>query len=201
MKRLLVVATSVLCLAVFFFACSDLQNLSEPKKVVVKPGDAKYSIPFGGYSVAFNDYLNVTKLQENLAGSDDGDSDDTKPQLFVYDYQDPTDKSVQKYIIEYPITSISLNPDKYLGDMLGFLDGFDSTDGDKFNVPVEIPEDLKNGVSLRETIDLPNLNEEIVGRIGEFEISNDFSFFVPESEGALDSHTILGDEKADIITI
>lgn len=184
MKRLLVVATSVLCLVAFFFACSDLQNLSEPKKVVVKPGDAKYSIPFGGYSVAFNDYINVTKLQENLSGSDDEDSGDTKLQLSVYDYQDPMEKSVQKYIIEYPIASISLNPDDYLGDMLGFLDGFNGTSGsdndDKFNIPVEIPEDLKK-IEIKQDIDLPDLNAEIVGKIGEFDIEDtQTKFLVPE---------------------
>lgn len=177
MKRLLVVATSVLCLVAFFFACSDLQNLSEPKKVVVKPGDAKYSIPFGGYSVAFNDYINVTKLQENLASGDD-------VELSVYDYQDPMEKSVQKYIIEYPIASISLNPDDYLGDMLGFLDGFNGTSGsdndDKFNIPVEIPEDLKK-IEIKQDIDLPDLNDEIVEKIGEFDIEDtQTKFRVPE---------------------
>lgn len=132
MKRLLLVATSVLCLAVFFFACSDLQNLSEPKKVVVKPGDAKYSIPFGGYSVAFNDYLNVTKLQENLT---DASGDDMK--LFVWDYQDSIEKNVQKYIIEYPITSISLNPDDYLGDITDFLQDFKLSDGgSQISIPI-----------------------------------------------------------------
>ena len=133
MKRLLLVATSVLCLAVFFFACSDLQNLSEPKKVVVKPGDAKYSIPFGGYSVAFNDYLNVTKLQENLT---DASGDDMK--LFVWDYQDQTKKTLQQFIVEYPITSISLNPDDYLGDITDFLQNFKlSDDGDsQISIPI-----------------------------------------------------------------
>ncbi|MBD5426251.1 MAG: hypothetical protein HDR38_01680 [Treponema sp.] len=137
MKRLLLVATSVLCLVVFFFACSDLQNLSEPKKVVVKPGDAKYSIPFGGYSVVFNDYLNVTKLQENLTGSDDEDSSDAKLRLSVYDYQDPNEKHVQKYIIEYPIMSVSLNPDDYLGNITDFLQDFKLSDGgSQISIPI-----------------------------------------------------------------
>lgn len=143
MKRLLVVATSVLCLFAFFFACSDLQNLSEPKKVVVKPGDAKYSIPFGGYSVAFDDYINVTKLQENLAGSDDEDSGDTKLRLSVYDYQDPMEKSVQKYIIEYPIASISLNPDDYLGDITSFLQDFKLSDDDDSQISIPINDVFK----------------------------------------------------------
>lgn len=171
MKRLLVVATSVLCLVVFFFACSDLQNLSEPKKVVVKPGDAKYSIPFGGYSVAFNDYLNVTKLQENLAGSDD-------MELHVWDYQDPKERSVQKYIIEYPITSISLNPDDYLGDITDFLQDFKLSDGgSQISIPIndvfeqvsksladcstEVPFSLQ---TLNDTIkDLPKDDNQVTG--------------------------------------
>ncbi|MDE6349822.1 MAG: hypothetical protein K2K67_02315, partial [Treponemataceae bacterium] len=134
MKRLLPVAASMLCLIVCFFACSDLQNLSEPKKVVVKPGDAKYSIPFGGYSVAFDDYINVTKLQESLADT----SGDTKPQLSVYDYQDPKAKNLQQFIVEYPIAGISLNPDDYLGDITDFLQNFKlSDDGDsQISIPI-----------------------------------------------------------------
>ena len=173
MKRLLLVATSVLCLVVFFFACSDLQNLSEPKKVVVKPGDAKYSIPFGGYSVAFNDYLNVTKLQENL---DDASGDDMK--LFVWDYQDSIEKNVQKYIIEYPITSISLNPDDYLGDITDFLQDFKLSDGgSQISIPIndvfeqvsksladcktEVPFSLQ---TLNDTIkDLPKDDNQVTG--------------------------------------
>ena len=173
MKRLLLVATSVLCLAVFFFACSDLQNLSEPKKVVVKPGDAKYSIPFGGYSVAFNDYLNVTKLQENLT---DASGDDVK--LFVWDYQDSIEKNVQKYIIEYPITSISLNPDDYLGDITDFLQDFKLSDGgSQISIPIndvfeqvsksladcstEVPFSLQ---TLNDTIkDLPKDDNQVTG--------------------------------------
>lgn len=154
MKRLLVVATSVLCLVAFFFACSDLQNLSEPKKVVVKPGDAKYSIPFGGYSVAFDDYINVTKLQENLAGGDDEDSADTKLRLSVYDYQDPMEKNVQKYIIEYPIASISL-----LEGITDFLQNSElPDDGDDSQISISIKSDpfqgsVETGLSIGSLLD------------------------------------------------
>ena len=169
MKRLLLVAASMLCLIVCFFACSDLQNLSEPKKVVVKPGDAKYSIPFGGYSVAFDDYINVTKLQESLAGSDGEDSGDTKPQLSVYDYQDPTAKNLQQFIVEYPIAGISLNPDDYLGDITDFLQNFKlSDDGDsQISIPInDVFERVsKSLASCKTEVDVPleTLNGAIDG--------------------------------------
>lgn len=167
MKRLLLVAASMLCLIVFFFACSDFQNLSEPKKVVVKPGDAKYSIPFGGYSVAFDDYINVSKLQENL---DNASGDDV--QLRVWDYQDQTDKTLQQFIVEYPITSISLNPDDYLGDITDFLQNFKlSDDGDsQISIPIndvfkQVSESLAD-CELPVDVPLKTLNDAIDNATG-----------------------------------
>ncbi|MDE7139979.1 MAG: hypothetical protein K2O09_04380 [Treponemataceae bacterium] len=164
MKRLLLVAASMLCLIVCFFACSDLQNLSEPKKVVVKPGDAKYSIPFGGYSVAFDDYINVTKLQESLA---DASGDDVG--LSVYDYQDPKAKNLQQFIVEYPIAGISLNPDDYLGDITDFLQNFKlSDDGDsQISIPIndvfkQVSESLAD-CSTQVEVPLETLNGTIGG--------------------------------------
>ncbi len=168
----------MLCLIVCFFACSDLQNLSEPKKVVVKPGDAKYSIPFGGYSVAFDDYINVTKLQESLA---DASGDDVG--LSVYDYQDPKAKNLQQFIVEYPIAGISLNPDDYLGDITDFLQNFKlSDDGDsQISIPIndvfkQVSESL---ASCKTEVDVPleTLNNALT--LGEYS-RNGNEITVPE---------------------
>ena len=162
MKKTLLTIASALCSVAFFFSCSDLTNLSTPKKVVVKPGDARYSFPFGNATFALEEYINIDKLTENLTVGDDDSA-----QLHVYDYQGQRDPTLQQYIIEYPITKISLNSDDYLSDVTDFLQNLDSgvEGGGAISIPIaDAFNAVANGLSsssIRVNIPLGNLNKTI----------------------------------------
>ncbi|MCR5725339.1 MAG: hypothetical protein K6G80_09670 [Treponema sp.] len=155
MKNTHKIAGAVVLLAFLVSSCSDLSNLSVPKKVSVKATDQKYSFSAGEGTVSLSKHLNATTLLKNIT-ENTGDSSGSG--LAVYDYWPDAsngDDNTQQYLFNYSVATIPLDFGDYLNNM-------DLINELSKGVSQEIKADLPEEAGFTHTISLPDINAMIV---------------------------------------
>ena len=184
--------------AVFSFtACSDLFNMTIPKKVSVA-SDANFNVNLGTLDFDLSEKLNTEGITEQMQ-SNLGD----KMQAFVYipddDANTPEDESdILSYIIHYPVYEVPIDLSSYINNL-----DFDGTFGGEFaalncNQTIELPE-VKGGDEVPVGLDFIN---EFKAAINTNLAANTFSFGpLPEPNITIpvDHHDITVNSEAERI--
>ena len=121
-------------LVFLLFSC----NYEVPEKVSVIT-DANYAFTIGDFSKSLSEYMSVEKIKEYV-----NNSEDSKIKYSVYDYNPPSnsslEKPIQEYLIDMTIAEIPVDVGSYLEKM-------DFSDLDS------------EGITLGQKIEIPNLSE------------------------------------------
>ncbi|MDR1748579.1 MAG: hypothetical protein LBR47_05910 [Spirochaetaceae bacterium] len=105
MKRNILLYILYIAVALFFISC----NFSIPKKIHVK-GDPGIYLPLGEKEFLITDYVSIKEITKLIGDDIEG--------LGVYDFHDTADPlGIQKYLIHYPLTDITLDIGEYLNDL------------------------------------------------------------------------------------
>jgi len=136
MKTYNVVKTAIIilifCITGTLISCSfidDIKNMQIPETVSVKT-EGSYSLPLGQATAKLKDHMSVSKLQEIITDNTSGGAD--SPVFEIYDFNDITDSSAQKYLFNYSVAEIPLDISSYLQN----LDTLDFSSNNTFSQTV-----------------------------------------------------------------
>lgn len=95
-------------LVLLIAGCTDFSSLQKPESVTIASHDGVFEFPLGNASSSFEDYVNLSTLQESLGGED--------AVFEVYDYWPNRTGNVMQFLMNYQIADIPLDFGELLND-------------------------------------------------------------------------------------